>query len=135
MNIPRKSLIAAAFIISLPAIAQNTGRTHLDKAQLQQLMQQAKQVQSCIANIDQKLMEEFKRKTKETDEEIKALCAAGKRSAAATRAKKFSEEMANSKVMRETQKCSASMLKSLPSFADPKDHGGGIQKSGHICDR
>ena len=113
-------------------MAENTGRTHINKAKIQQLMQQAQQAQACMANIDQKLMDEFKRKAKETDAEIKALCAAGKRNAAEARAKKFSDEMAQSKVMQETQKCTASMMADLPTIAQPQDSN---IKAGHICDR
>lgn len=127
-----KFLLIGLLTLPLTAMAENTGRTHINKAKIQQLMQQGQQVQACMANIDPKLMDEFKRKAKETDAEIKALCTAGKRDAAEARTKKFSDEIAQSKVMQETQKCTASMMADLgvEGRAQTDD-----QKASHVCDR
>lgn len=125
-------IVAGLLILSLPVMAQPPGSTHINKAQIQHLMEQAKQVQACMAGIDQKLMDEFKRKAKQTDTEIKALCATGKRSAAEARAKKFSDEIAKSEVMRQTQKCTAGMMADLPTLAQSQSSA---EQAGHICDR
>lgn len=129
-----KRLALAMMIIPFAASAQ-TGGMHIDQAKLQELMQGAKRAQACMANIDQKAMDEFKRKTSETEAEIKALCAAGKRDAAMARAMKFKDEAAQSQVMQQTRKCTEEMAGMMPnqsSTIQPRDNSGTPR---HICDK
>ena len=129
-----KFLIISLFTLPISASAQNFGGMQMNEAQMQQMMQQAQQMQECMANIDQAELEAFQQKAEEMDAEVKALCAAGKRDAAMARAMAFGKESMNNKVMQDMQKCGEgmkNMMPNLPRTAQPHDDR---TEPRHICD-
>ncbi len=129
-----KLLVGSLLVFPIAVCAQNFGGMPMDETQMQQMMQQAQQMQECMANIDQAELDAFQQKAEEMDAEVKALCAAGKRDAAMARAMAFGKETAHSQVMQDMQKCGEgmrNMTPNLPRTAQPHEDGG---QSRHICD-
>lgn len=130
----KKLLVGSLLAFPVAVSAQNFGGMPMNEAQMQQMMQQAQQMQECMANIDQAELDAFQQKAEEMDAEVKALCAAGKRDAAMARAMAFGKETMNNKVMQDMQKCGEgmrNMMPNLPRTAQPHEDGG---QPRHICD-
>lgn len=131
----KKLLTCSLLALPIAVSAQNFGGMQMNEAQMQQLMQQAEQMQNCMANIDEAELEAFQQKANAMDAEVKALCAAGKRDAAMARAMEFGKDAAHSKVMQDMKKCGEgmkNMMPNLPRTAQPQDENGDTPK--HICD-
>ncbi|MDD2758893.1 MAG: hypothetical protein PHH11_01225 [Methylomonas sp.] len=127
-----KLLCTGLILAPLTAFGQNYGG--MTEAQMQQMMQQAQQMQTCMENIDQAELDAFQQKAEAMDAEVKTLCAAGKRDAAMARAMQFGKETAHSKVMQDMKKCGEgmkNMMPNLPKTAEPSDDN---EKPRHICD-
>ena len=127
-------LATTLLVIPLASSARGFDGSQMDEAQMQQMMQQMQGMQNCMANIDQAEMDAFQKKSEEMDAEVKALCAAGERDAAMSRAMTFGKEVAGSTVMQAMKKCGEgmkSMMPNLPKVAQPQDDAG---EPRHICD-
>ncbi|MGY6276421.1 hypothetical protein [Methylomonas sp. MgM2] len=129
-----KFLFVGLFVAPVAATAQNFGGMPMDEAQMQQMMQQAQEMQACMANIDQAELAAFQQKAEAMNAEVKALCAAGKRDAAMARAMAFGKESMNSEIMQDMRNCGEGMrdmIPNLPGTAQPQTEGG---KPRHVCD-
>jgi len=129
-----KSLLIASMTL-LPAMvcAQNYGPAGMDKAQMQQMMQGAQAMQSCMKNIDEAEMQAFQNKAQAMDIEVKTLCASGKRDAAMSRAMAFGKETASSPLMQQMKKCGENMRHMMPKVATTGHNDDGSAPR-HICD-
>lgn len=131
----QKRLLTTLLALPFAALAQIPGGVQMDEAQMQQLMQQAQQMQTCMENIDQAEMDAFQQKSEAMETEVKALCAAGKRDAAEARAMAFGREMANSSIMQQMKQCGEGMkhrLPNLPQAAQPEEDNDTTPH--HVCD-
>lgn len=124
----------------LPAVAfgQNYGQP-VNAAQMQQLMQQAQRLQTCMANVDQEALNAVQQRSAEMDAELKSLCAAGQRDAAMSRAVEYAKEMADNPALKAMAACGQSMqtmLPNLPAAAIPQQPEDSPQtRPRHVCDR
>ena len=131
----KKLLAVILFTFSIATSAQNSGGMQMNQAQMQQMMQQAREMQNCMANIDQAELQAFQQKAEQMQAEVKALCSAGKRDAAMTKAMAFGKESMSSKVMQDMKKCGEgmkNMMPNLPAIAQSDDDGS---EPRHICDQ
>ncbi|MGZ5001121.1 MAG: hypothetical protein ACXV7F_12555 [Methylomonas sp.] len=120
-------------LLSLSAISNAQTYDGMDEAAMQQMMQQAEKMQTCMENIDQAEMDAFQRNAEQMQAEVDALCAAGKRDAANARAMKFGQEAASNKTMQQMKKCGEGMQGMLPKVAAAAADDAGRQPR-HICD-
>lgn len=98
--------------------------------QMQQMMENAGKMQDCMANMDQKAMDDFAARGEKVHAEIKKLCAAGKRDEAQKMAIDYGKEMATSKEMKAMQQCgqmAQGMVRPMPGQGD-------ADNPGHVCD-
>ncbi len=120
-------------LLSLPIFASAQNYGGIDEATMQQMMQQAEKMQTCMENIDQAEMDAFQKSAEQMEADVKALCAAGKRDAANERALKFGQEAASNKAMQQLKKCGENMQNMLPKIAaNAVDNSGTPAR--HICD-
>ncbi|MCK9608130.1 MAG: hypothetical protein M0R33_16930 [Methylomonas sp.] len=131
----KKHLLVGLLLMPITASAQNMGGMPMTEAQMQQMMQQAKSMQNCMANIDQAEMEAFKQKAEALDSEVKALCAAGKRDAAMARALAFGKEAAQSNIMQDMKKCGEGMKNMMPMLPKTAQTTNASGSPKHICDQ
>ena len=119
-------------LLCLPgwAAAQN-------EEQMQRMMEQARQAQMCMEKVDRGALQAMADKAQAIEDEIKNLCAAGKRDEAQSTGMKYGLEMSRSPVAKEMRRCSEMMAGVMAGF-------GGMGHSGlpsveelesqHICD-
>ncbi|PSJ17700.1 hypothetical protein [Nitrosomonas supralitoralis] len=123
----------AAFIIfmlaSLPGYAQQPNFT---PEQMQQLMQQAQQMEECMSGIDEKAMEALGKKSQAMEAEIKSLCQANKRSQAQSTAIQFGLSMSQDENIRIAKECGEMAMGMLPKMDYPTSEKD--LKGRHICD-
>lgn len=122
------------FILLLPISVFAENMDVMTDEQMQQMMQQAQGLQTCMQNIDQSGMQAIEQRAKQMQAETQALCADGKRDEAMQKAMTFGKDVSNSKTMQEMKKCGEGMKNMMPKIAtvaQNDEHG----KSGrHICD-
>jgi hypothetical protein len=130
--IMKQAVVLFMLLLPLSVFAENRGG--MSEAQMQQMMQQAQGMQTCMQNIDQAEMQAFEQRAKQMSAETQALCASGKRDEAMQKAMAFGKEVSSNKAMQEMKKCGEGMKNMIPKMAtvaQDDEHG----KSGHhICD-
>ena len=106
----------------------------------QRMMQAITRMQACMQTIDQSKLRELSQKSQRVQQEIKRLCAAGKRSQAQSRAIAYGLEMARSPLLKKVKKCTDYMKGAMPMpgmnpGANLPYEGQPAEKSaGHVCD-
>ncbi len=127
-----KKQIIIMFAFFLVPLLGHTQPPNISQEQMQQLMQQAQQVQACMANIDQQALMALSQKAQAMESEIKSLCQANKRSEAQSTAIKFGMSISqdeNIKLARECGEMAQGMLPKMDFPTSEKD-----LEARHICD-
>ncbi|WP_293007210.1 hypothetical protein [Nitrosomonas sp.] len=116
-------------LASLPGYAQ---QPDFNPEQMQQLMQQAQQMQDCMSRIDQQAMEALGKKSQAMETEIKALCQANKRSEAQNTAIQFGLSMSQDENIKMAKECGKMAMGMMPNMDYPTSEKD--LKGRHICD-
>ncbi|MCB1746699.1 MAG: hypothetical protein KDK06_05965 [Gammaproteobacteria bacterium] len=106
----------------------------LDATQIQQMQAKAQEMQACMQNVDQSALQALQQEGAAVGKEIKALCAAGKRDQARARAMDYGRRVAGSPALAEMRKCGEmmqGMMGALPGFMDRVKAGEGASD---VCD-
>jgi uncharacterized protein YbaA (DUF1428 family) len=118
-------------LLPLTSFAQNFHG--MDEAEIENLFQDMeKQFESCMENVDEGKMNEFEQRSQAFENEVKALCAAGKRDEAEKKAVSFGKEIASDPTMQQIQKCNK-MMDSVLSKLDYNMKDVAIEDR-HVCD-
>ncbi len=110
----------AVLLLSAASNAQQA----LSDADMQRIMEQAREMQACLANADQAALADLRTQGEQLRAELKSLCAAGKRDEAQHRALAQARVMANSPAVKALAACgemAKGMLESLPLAATKGD--------------
>ena len=97
--------IAITIMIILAPFSSQAQQMNLNQEQMQQLMQQAQQMQACMSRIDQTAMIEMGQKAQAMEGKIKSLCQANKRDEALSTAIEFGRSMANDENIKIAREC------------------------------
>jgi hypothetical protein len=124
-----------AGLLLLPAIVGAQDYQSMSEADMQKMMQQMQQAQSCMAGIDQSELTKFEQRANQLDASIKALCASGKRDQAQQEAIAFGREVSSSPAMQKMQECGKMMEGAMPGMPGVRDYAGDEGESQHICDQ
>ena len=117
------------FTVSVAIQAQQSG---MSQEQMEQLMQQAQQMQTCMARVDQQELMALGQQAQAMDAKMRSLCQAGKRSKAQSTAIKFGIAMSRDENVQAARECGEMMRGMIPKMDYPtseKDF-----KGGHVCD-
>lgn len=98
---------------------------------MQQMQQQGANMMQCYQKIDQAEMNKLKTEAEALQAEIKALCAAGKRSEAEATAMRKGMDLQNRDVIKQLQSCGQPMQEMAKMWTPPVS-GDGQRK--HLCD-
>lgn len=130
----RNLLITMLLLVPIAATAENDAFKNMDKAQMQQVMQQMKAMQNCVKNIDKADMQAFQAQAKQMSAEVKSLCAAGKREEAMARAMEFGNDASANKAMQQMKQCGEGVTEAMPLLPDvtPGQNQPGSPR--HVCD-
>lgn len=120
-------------IIALAVNAQYPGG--MSEADMQQMMQGAQAMASCMENVDQAAMEQLSAEGEQVDAEVKALCAAGKRDEAQTKAMAFGMKVANDPATKAIAECGKHMQGAVPQMQQiPYADAERELANRHVCD-
>lgn len=101
----------------------------------QRLLKQANDMQACLSRLAPDTMDRLRVRGEEMVADIRALCVAGERDMAASRALQYAQEMAASPDLRAVEECgsmAAQLMADLP-FAGPEAAEGA--GPAHVCDQ
>lgn len=101
----------AACVVASWSVAQ---AQVLDSGQIQMLLNQAQDIESCMAELDASATQALRARSERMTVEIERLCKAGKRDEAQAKALAFGREMADSPAMANLQECSGPLGALLP---------------------
>ncbi len=122
-------------ILLMPALVSAQTIPGADPQKMQEMMQKAQEMKACMQNVDQTKMKAFQQRVKQTGEEVKALCSAGKRDEALNKAMSFSKEIASDTTMQEMKKCGEIMKGFMPDFSEITQAYQDDGAKGHVCDQ
>lgn len=125
----KQAVVLLILLLPISVIAENMGGMTDEK--MQQMMQQAQGMQTCMQNIDQAEMQAFEQRAKQMSADAQALCASGKRDEAMQLAIAFGKETSGSKGMQAMKKCGEGMKNMIPKIATTAQNG---EPGRHICD-
>lgn len=125
-------VLAFICLLLLPVAAIAQPPQSMSDIDVQKMMQQAQEIQACMQKIDQAEIEKFQQRAMEVNEEIKSLCAAGKRDEAQKLAMDFGKEAEKNTAMQEMKKCGELAQGMMPEMAEA-DEEIDFSKD-HICD-
>ncbi len=123
-------MFLAAFCVS----AQNYPPMSMDPQQMQAMMQKAQQVQECMSKISEEEMRAVQEKMQQMQNEVDALCQAGKRDEAMEKAMDMAKQINQDPTLKQMKKCGEIMkgvIPPLPGIANLPEEG---KPKRHICD-
>ena len=125
-----------AMLLPLTASAQNyPGMGGMSESDMQNMMQQAQKMQTCMQGIDQTRMKAFEQQARTVEAEVKSLCADGKRDDAQQEAVTFAREMSSDPDIQKIMECSKMMSGMMPQMPYLEQASGNIESAGHVCDQ
>ncbi|MBD9356078.1 hypothetical protein [Methylomonas albis] len=130
----RNLLITTLLLVPMAAAAENEAFKNMDKAQMEQVMQQMQTMQNCVKNIDKADMQAFQAQAKQMSAEVKSLCAAGKRDAAMARAMDFGKDVSANKAMQQMKQCGEGITEVMPLLPDVAKDQSQQGSPRHVCD-
>jgi hypothetical protein len=130
--IMKQAVVLLMLLLSISVFAEDMGG--MSEEQMQQMMQQAQGMQTCMQNIDQSEMQDFEQRAKQMEAETQALCAGGKRDEAMQKAKDFGKEVSSNKAMQEMKKCGEGMKNMMPKIASVTENDEHGKSGRHVCD-
>lgn len=124
---------AAIIIFLLPVAAFAQFPQGMNEMDVQKMMQQAQAMQACMEQVDQTALQKFQVRAREVNEEIKSLCAAGKRDEAQKVAMDFAMEAEKDKAVQEMKKC-GELAKDMMPQQMPETYEDLDYSRQHVCD-
>lgn len=122
--------VCLAALLPLAAAAQTY--QGMSEAEMKKMMQQAQQMQACMAQVDRAEVDALKTRSDRISKELKALCAQGKRDAAQRKAMAYGKEMAGDPTVQTMRRCGELMKGAMPQM--PYTGHAKTDDKGHVCD-
>lgn len=105
----------------------------MKQGDMQQMMQQMQKAQACMQNVDQTGLKALEQRSRQFQNEMKALCANGQRDAAQAKAVAFGREMMKEPAMQTMRKCGEMMKGMMPNMPGMEETVRDYSKQ-HVCD-
>jgi hypothetical protein len=125
-----------ALLLPVTASAQNyPGMGGMSESDMQNMMQRAQQMQTCMQGIDQSRLQEFEQRASAVQAEVKSMCARGNRDDAQQEAISFAQEAAGNPDIRKMVECTAGMSNMMPKIPFTDQASTTDTSAGHVCDQ
>ena len=126
-------------LLPVTAIAQNYPGMGggMSQQDMQNMMQQAQQMQTCMQGIDTSQFEALEQRGRTIETEVKSLCASGKRDAAQDKATAFAHEISNNPDIQKMMKCGEGMrgmMAGMPYMGQTSPTDKSDAADSHVCD-
>ncbi len=124
-----RSIVAGLLFSNAIAYAEPNGMD------MEKMMQQAEAAQACFENIDQAQLQALERQGRVMEQGISALCKAGKKSEATSKAMQYSLKLQKDPSFKQIQECAKYMdgIMPMPKPYIPIAEGDSGQSS-NVCD-
>ena len=126
----KKTAFMLLLFLPITSFAQNY--QGMSEQNMQIMMQQMQEVETCMQKLDQAKMKALEERSRQFEAEINALCASGKRDEAQSKAIAYGKELAKDPTMQAMHKCSAKMKGAMPEM--PYTDQQKDRSSHHVCD-
>ena len=126
------SMVFISLLMPAMAVAQNY--QGMSEADMQNMMQQMQEAQTCMQGIDQSRIKAFEQQARKVESGIKSLCANGKRDAAQQEAMAFAREMNGNPDIRKMRECGEKMRGMMPAMPWLDQASASGESGGHVCD-
>ncbi len=110
-----------------------TGFPGMTKEQVQQIMENSRKIQECLATEAREPLERVQQLNVKNGKALDALCKAGRRDEAAEAATRFGQELQESEDMLAIKKCTGNTMKIADIYKTSKDSTDPNAPK-HICD-
>lgn len=126
----KTSVVSLLLLTSAAAAAQNY--QGMNEADMQKMMEQMQQMQSCMENVDQEQLKVLEQRTEQVEAAVKSLCANGKRDEAEEKAMAFGKEIATDPVINAMSECGEMAKGMMPqmTYMDQEEENS----DQHVCD-
>ena len=118
----------------LPALAIAQNYQGMSESDMQNMMQQMQEMQTCMENIDQPRLKAFEQQASKLESEVKSLCANGKRDAAQQKTMAFAQEMSSNPDIQKMMECGEKMRGMMPTMPYMDKTKASDTDGGHVCD-
>jgi hypothetical protein len=131
-----KVYMAMGMLLGMPILA-HAQTPQMPQMPSPEMMQKLQAAQACMARIGEGPMQKLQAESQAMEQEVKVLCAAGKRDEAMQQVTAFGLKVAQSPEVKAMQECTKGMENFMPSpmvgtpFAPQLEHK---EKERHICD-
>ena len=134
----KPAITILSLLLPVTVLAQNypgTGGGGMNQGDMTNMMQKAQQMQACMQGLDQSRLQQLEQQARQVETEVKALCSSGQRDDAQKEAGSFAREMLDNPDIQKIMKCGEHMRGMLPQMpymnqADNTDPSGN-----HVCDQ
>jgi len=107
----------------------------MSESDMQNMMQHAQQMQTCMQGIDQSKLQQLETQARQTEAEVKSLCSSGQRDDAQDEAMTFAREMLDNPDIQKLMKCGEQMRGMMPQMPFMDQANDEDNSAGHVCDQ
>ena len=129
-------LTISVLLLPVIAIAEGypQGYQGMSEADMQRMMQNMQEAQTCMQGIDQDRLDGFRQRAERAESDIKALCAKGERNAAEKTGLAFAREMNTDPDIQKMRECGEKMRGMMPEMPFMAQAESPDTSGKHICD-
>ena len=109
--------IALSLFLSVPAFADQPA--DMDEQHMQLMSEKMQNMQKCLQSINKDDLAVIEKRSIEFENEVRSLCASGKRDQAQKKALSFGKEMAKLPAMQAMKKCAEGLQDAIPDMPTP----------------
>lgn len=124
------SVVLLFLLIPTAAFAQSY--RGMSEADMQKMIQQMEKMQTCVEQVDKNKLKALEQRSRRIEQEVKALCADGKRDQAQKKAISFGEEVVKDPTIKQVRQCGEMMDSIMPTMAFTAEDKPST--SHHVCD-
>ena len=118
----------ALIVLLSPLYAVTADSSQMNEQQMKEMMQNMQEMQACMDKIDESAMNTMMEEGQKLGDEVRALCAAGKRDEAQQRAVAYGKKVSTSPVFAQMRSCG---MQTQVTYAGQPDANGKVE---HVCD-
>ena len=124
-------------LLPVTAMAQNFPGmgAGMSEADMQNMMQHAQQMQTCMQGIDQSKLQQLETQAHQVEAEVKSLCDSGQRDDAQNEAMTFAREMLDNPDIQKLMKCGEQMRNMMPQMPFMDQVNDEADSVNHVCDQ
>lgn len=134
----KPAITILSLLLPVTVVAQNypgMGAGSMNQGDMMNMMQKAQQMQACMQGLDQSKLQQLEQQARQVETEVKTLCNSGQRDDAQQEASSFAREMLDNPDIQKIMKCGEELHGMLPQMPY-MDQANNTDPSGsHVCDQ